>query len=223
MLHLLIKMTAERDGFGDVLAEGSDYLAHQAGVPELAVTVNGLDVPMHDPRAFAGMAAIYALSPRGACHVQGDVYSLDTGMSLEENLGLNAGDRFESSHEKGKIAARQLAWRNLYNALSLCIFLNPGAELLSTALESITGIARSPEALMRSGQRIMALKRLLNIRLGWSRAHDNIPDLLLQPLTGGTEGHVPDLERLLEGSYTELHWDIKSGVPLKEVVDKLLL
>ena len=37
---------------------------------------------MHDPRAFAGMAVTYALSPRGACHMQGDMYGVDAGQGF---------------------------------------------------------------------------------------------------------------------------------------------
>ncbi|UCG83148.1 MAG: aldehyde ferredoxin oxidoreductase family protein, partial [Dehalococcoidia bacterium] len=56
MVHRLIEMTAHREGFGDLLAQGSAALAEKFGVPELAVTVNRLEVPMHDPRAYSGMA-----------------------------------------------------------------------------------------------------------------------------------------------------------------------
>jgi aldehyde:ferredoxin oxidoreductase len=85
-------------------------------VPELAVTVKRLEVPMHDPRAFAGMAVTYALSPCGASHMQGDMYGVDMGQSVSSEFGIEYGDRFESSERKGGVAARQQAWRNLYNS-----------------------------------------------------------------------------------------------------------
>ncbi len=49
-VHRLISMIARREGFGDVLAEGSAALAERYGVPERAIVVNRLEVPMHDPR-----------------------------------------------------------------------------------------------------------------------------------------------------------------------------
>ncbi len=112
-VHRLIGLIARREGFGDVLAEGSARLAERFGVPELAVTVNRLEVPIHDPRAFHGMAAVYALSPRGACHMEGDMYGVDTGQGPAIELGILPGERLESSEEKGRIAARHQAWRNL--------------------------------------------------------------------------------------------------------------
>jgi aldehyde:ferredoxin oxidoreductase len=217
LVHRLIPMIARREGLGDLLAEGSAALAERFGVPDLAATVNRLEVPMHDPRAFVGMAVSYALSPRGACHMQGDMYSVDTGQGPAVELGIVPGDRLASTVEKGRVAARQQAWRSVYNALILCQFQNPGVERLLGALSSATGWDLGPEELLQTGMRILALKRLLNARRGLSRADDRLPRLLLKPLTeGGTEGTVPDLDIMLAGAYAELGWDPGSGMPTPE-------
>jgi aldehyde:ferredoxin oxidoreductase len=73
----LIEETARREGFGDLLAEGSLALARRYHSEELAAQVNGLEVAMHDPRASAGVAVSYLTSPRGACHNKSDAYWLD--------------------------------------------------------------------------------------------------------------------------------------------------
>ncbi|MCX8026161.1 MAG: hypothetical protein N3A60_13260, partial [Thermanaerothrix sp.] len=49
---VLLDQMARREGLGELLARGSQALAAHFGVPDLAVVVNGLEVPMHDPRAF---------------------------------------------------------------------------------------------------------------------------------------------------------------------------
>jgi aldehyde:ferredoxin oxidoreductase len=221
-MHRLIEMLARREGFGDVLAEGSASLAERFGVPELAVTVNRLEAPMHDPRAFAGMAVTYALSPRGACHMQGDVYSVDTGQGPPVELGVLPGDRFEATEEKGRVAARQQAWRNLYNAINLCQFQNPGVGRLLAALNGATGWGLEAEDLMTLGKRIVTLKRLLNLRRGLTRADDRLPDLLLKPLDdGGTEGTIPDMDVLMAGAYAEYGWDPETGKPSRETLEEL--
>jgi len=220
--HRLIEMIARRDGFGDVLAEGSASLAERFGVPELAVTVNRLEVPMHDPRAFTGMAVTYALSPCGAAHMQGDMYGVDMGQSAVPELGITEGDRLESSEEKGRIAARLQAWRDLYNALTLCQFQNPGAERLVAAVNSVTGWDLEVEDLMVLAKRSVTLKRMLNLRRGLTRANDRLPDLLMKPLKdGGTEGTVPDVEALLSGAYAEYGWDPETGRPTQETLKML--
>jgi len=221
MMHRLIEMIACREGFGEVLAEGSAALAERFGVPELAAVVNRLEVPMHDARAFAGMAVSYALSPRGACHMEGDMYSVDMGQCQAPELGIPPGDRFETTEEKGRIAARQQAWRNLYNALILCQFQNPGVERVLAALNGATGWGLQAGDLLTLGKRIVTLKRLLNLRRGLTRADDRLPDLLLKPLTSGTEGHVPHVQALLAGAYAEYGWDAETGRPARETLEAL--
>ena len=222
LVHHLIEMVARREGFGDVLAEGSSALAERFGVPELSVTVKRLDVAMHDPRAFAGMAITYALSPCGASHMQGDMYGVDMGQCQVPEIGITPGERFESSEEKGRIAARQQAWRNLYNALTMCQFQELGAERMLTALKCVTGWELSAEDLSNMGKRILTLKRMLNMRRGITRADDTLPSLLLKPLKeGGTEGNVPNMEVLLKGAYAELGWDPSTAGPTGETIAKL--
>jgi aldehyde:ferredoxin oxidoreductase len=223
-IHRLIEMIAHRRGFGNVLAEGSAALAEQFDSPGLAVTVNRLEVPMHDPRAFAGLAVSYALSPRGACHMQGDMYSVDIGQAPALELEIVPGDRFEATEAKGRIAARQQAWRNLYNALTLCQFYNPGVDRLLAVLNSVTGWSLEKPDLVALGKRIVTLKRLLNLRLGHEHLNDHLPELLLKPLPdGGTQGNVPDLDALLSGAYDEYGWDPQTGIPLQNMVKELQL
>lgn len=221
MAHTLITMMAKRDGFGAVLAEGVQAVAERFGVPELAVTVNKLAVPMHDPRAFNSMAATYALSPRGACHMQGDMYGVDTGQGPPFELGVIPGDRFDNTEDKGRIAARQQAWRNVYNAMTLCQFMNPGVERIVSALNVITGWELTTEDMMLLGMRIVTIKRLLNHRRGLNRSLEQMPELLLSPIEGGSDGNVPDAVTLLTGAYAEYGWDFATGNVLSETLVRL--
>jgi aldehyde:ferredoxin oxidoreductase len=217
----LIEMIARRDGFADVLAEGSSALAGRFGVPELAVTVNRLEVPMHDPRAFAGMAVTYALSPIGAAHMQGDMYGVDIGQNTVPELGIEPGDRFDSSRDKGRIGALNQAWRNLYNSLILCQLQDVGLEQVLAGINSVTGWGVDAGELKTMGKRIVTLKRMLNIRRGLIRAGDTLPELLLKPLAGETGGNVPDVEALLSGAYAEYGWDPETGCPTHHTLEEL--
>src|SRR5512140_1692068 len=172
MLFRVIELTGRREGFGAVLAEGNAALPERAGVPELSATVNRLEVPMHDPRAYLGMAITYALSPRGACHMQGDMYELDLGRSVDEEIGLVPGDRHENSVEKGRMAARLQAWRNLYNSLVLCQFENPGVQPLVSVLNAGTGWNSSGSDLITLGKNLVDGKRLLHFKLRLTKAND---------------------------------------------------
>ena len=220
--HHLVELIAHREGFGNLLAEGSAALAAHFGVPEKAAVVRNLEIPLHDSRSFSGMAPVYALSPRGACHLQGDMYGVDTGQGPPAELGIYPSDRFENSEEKGRITARAQAWRSVYNALTVCHFMNPGAEIILNALNAATGWEYSLEELLDTGKRIFSLKRVINHNLGSTKSDDRLPDFMLKPFQdGGTLGFVPDLELLLKGAYQEHGWDQETGMPTEETLANL--
>ena len=62
---------ANREGYGDVLAEGSERVAKQLGMgsEEFLTTVKGVEMGMHDPRHMEGMQHTYLLAPTGGDHM----------------------------------------------------------------------------------------------------------------------------------------------------------
>ncbi len=72
----LTRMTGLRQGFGNLLAEGSLRLARHYRHPELAMVSKGQEFAGYDPRGVQGMGPAYATSPIGASHMRGDpIYS----------------------------------------------------------------------------------------------------------------------------------------------------
>ncbi|MGC8827267.1 MAG: aldehyde ferredoxin oxidoreductase family protein, partial [Anaerolineae bacterium] len=167
----LTEWMARRQGIGDLLAQGSRAAAEHFGVPELAVHVSGMEVAMHDPRAYIGMALTYATSPRPGCHMQGDMYMLDSGDELPE-WGMAAGARDEQSAEKARMTALRQDWRCVTNSLIQCHLVHPPLELVLTMLNAAAGWDMDADELRRCGERIFNLKRLLNLRWGLTPAHD---------------------------------------------------
>ena len=81
-------------------------------------------------------------------------------------------------------------------------------------VSAATGREETVASLSLAGERIFTLKRLLNLRLGLTRADEVLPELLTRPLNiGGSEGFVPDVDLLLGEYYRERDWDIKTGRP----------
>jgi aldehyde:ferredoxin oxidoreductase len=212
--HTLLGMITRRQGFGDALAEGTKRLAARYGAEDLAVHVNGLELPAWDPRAVSGMAVVYATSPRGACHMQGDMYMVDMGMEFPE-VGILPSGRFRTRGKAGTVARLQ-DWRTLYNNAIMCIFVNPTPPLLAQLLSTSTGGPPDVEWWRRSGERTFHLKRALNNRLGVRRGHDRLPQRLLIPLSNGSLGRTPRMERLLEDYYAARDWDWETGKPSRE-------
>ncbi|MHA1332174.1 MAG: aldehyde ferredoxin oxidoreductase C-terminal domain-containing protein, partial [Candidatus Hodarchaeales archaeon] len=75
-----------------------------------------------------------------------------------------------------------------------------------------------------AGERIYNLQRLFNIREGITRKDDTLPKRLLEePLPEGpAEGHVIDLEPLLDLYYEYRGWD-HNGKPTLETLSRLNL
>ena len=61
---------AMREGYGDVLAEGSQRVAQKIGMgsEQFLTTVKGVEMGMHDPRHMPNMRQTYLLSPTGGDH-----------------------------------------------------------------------------------------------------------------------------------------------------------
>jgi aldehyde:ferredoxin oxidoreductase len=218
----LIEKTGRREGFGDLLAEGSLAVARRYDVEELAAQVNGLEVAMHDPRASSGVTLSYLTSPRGACHNKSDAYWLDMGRTMED-IGVGLLDRFE---EEGKAAlmVRHQNWRSAGDALITCLLVNMPSESLVGMLSAATGWDVTPTGLLEVGERILNLKRALNLRWGWDPRNEKLPGLLSRPLEdGGTAGYVPDLDRLLTDYYEARDWDRETGKPTARKLRELQL
>jgi len=216
----LIQLTARRQGLGDLLAEGSLALARHYGVEELAAQVNGLEVGMHDPRASAGVALSYLTSPRGACHNKSDTYWLDVGRTMED-LDIGMMDRFEEEG-KAELVVRHQNWRSACDALVSCILPYLPSDGLVAMLSAATGRDLTKEDLLRAGERILNLKRLLNLRWGLDVRNERLPGLLMEPLSdGGTAGYVPDVDKLLTDYYRVRQWERGTGKPTMDRLQEL--
>ncbi len=221
-IRQLIRMTAYREGFGDLIAEGSRRLAEGLGVPEEAVQVNGLEVAYHDPRGVSGMALVYATSPRGACHNQSDYFFVDWG-HVQPALGIEYFSRHAGA-EKAANVARHQDWRTVFNALVMCLFANIEPQLQVDLINAACGLDWSLEEMMHAGERAWNLKRLINLRLGLRREQEKLPKALLEAYAeGGAAGYVIPFDEMLQAYYQARGWDLQSGAPLPETLQRLRL
>jgi aldehyde:ferredoxin oxidoreductase len=216
----ILEMIAKREGIGDILADGADETALHYQVPEEAHTVNGLELPYHDPRAFFSMATVYATSSRGACHNNGDGYKMGLGVTVPE-IDLKCEDRFDDV-EAGRLAAKVQDFRAVYNGLIMCHFAMPTFTNTVKMLSYATGWDYSIVEVMTAGERINNLKRLLNRKMGLTKCNDSLPKIMKVSLEeGGTEGKLPDLETQLKEYYQIREWNPETGFPTKDCLQRL--
>ena len=216
----LIHQTAHLEGLGKILAQGARALGAHFGDPEAAAQVNGLEMAYQDPRGASGMALVFATSPRGACHNQGDYYMVEIGQAIEEiGVGLMAR---QAGAEKAENVARHQDWRTVGNALVLCQFANLAPEDVVELLTEATGFEYSVEDLLTAGERAWDLKRAINCRLGLTASHDRLPGHILQPLKdGAAAGYGLPFEAMMEAYYRVRAWDRATGRPTADRLMRL--
>ncbi|MHA2423956.1 MAG: aldehyde ferredoxin oxidoreductase family protein [Candidatus Thorarchaeota archaeon] len=213
----LLDKIANRDGIGNLMAEGTRIFGEKFGCGHLAVQVNDMDLAMHDPRGFSGLAVGYATSPRGACHMAADMYNVQMGQ-INEALGIESMDRFA---DEADLTAKHQNVRAMFNSSGLCSFYPCLAEDIVKLFQLTTGWDYSIEEFALTSERIFTLMRMMNLKLGYDTKKETLPELITRPLEGGTEGYVPNIEEQLNTWYEFRGWNRKTGKPSKEVLDKL--
>ncbi|MFW9830738.1 MAG: aldehyde ferredoxin oxidoreductase C-terminal domain-containing protein, partial [Candidatus Thorarchaeota archaeon] len=203
----------------DILAEGTRALGERYNASGAAVHVKGLEVACWGIRALFGNAAMYATSPRGGSHLDADIYWVLNGQVIPE-LGIDADDP-QTDEGMGKLVALTQNWRMVTNSLIMCLFATYSPNEVAQLYSLVTGTNTSPNQLMLIGERIITLKRLLNLKLGFTANDDIIPPHLLQPLEGPTRGMVPNLEKQLNDYYHYRDWDRQTGKPSAAALKKV--
>ena len=212
---------ARRQGLGDVLADGVRAAAEKLGpeAEEMAIHAKGLEIPMHDPRAFVDMAVNYATANRGGCHLEALSYWRGYGLEWEEWGQAGEHDRLDSAG-KAQVVYDFQNYLSVYNALGLCKFIIMGLVGPETVVEWLNlamGWDWDSGDLVRAGERLFNLKRLISLRLGVTRADDTLPRRLLTHArpSGSAAGVLPNLETMLEEYYQLRGWTAE-GVPTDE-------
>ncbi len=222
----MVEQVAFRKHLGDLLADGSLAAARKIGgdAEKLTVTVKGLEFPMHDPRAFWSMGINYAAGARGACHLEGLPFIVETGVPMPE-FGYNAKLNPRVTEGKALLAARMHNLMAVYNGLGMCKFyartFNPTP--LTEALNNLTGWQWTWEDLMKAGDRIFTLKRLYNTRLGVTREDDQLPHRILTLQKRGEEipNIPPEAFRKMMDEYYEIRGWTMDGLPTPETLSTL--
>ncbi len=179
-LLALIERIARREGIGELLADGSRAAARKIGngAEALTVEVKGLELPMHDARAFWSSALNYACGSRGACHLDAIAFAVESGVRIPE-FGYNSKLSPYSAEGKALLVKRMHDLMAVYNGTGMCKFYLRavgGPAWLAEAINMSTGWGLSHEELMTIGDRIFTLKRVFNVKAGVTKAADSLPE-----------------------------------------------
>lgn len=212
----LVEKTAYKEGFGKYLALGSKRLAEKFGAPDLSMSVKGLEMPAYDPRAIKGIGLNYATANRGGCHVTGYTIS-------PEVIGIP--EKIDPLTPDGKAE-----WVKIFQDLTCvvnstvnCLFTTfaIGAKDYAELLSAVTGWDISEEEIMKIGERIYNLERVMINKLGFDGKDDVLPKRLLEEKMpdGAGKGHVVELEKMKKEYYELRGWE--NGKPTQEKLKEL--
>lgn len=224
-----LRMMAFREGIGGLLADGVKAAARKTGKgsEKYAMHVKGLELPAYDVRGAKAHGLAWATSYTGADH--------NKGYAIQEVLNVpipHPVDRF-SNKDKGKITKwNQDMQTALFDSPIMCVLIFPIAlasvafENTAALLEAVTGFTYTEDELLKVGERINNLARAFNVREGFTRADDTLPErLLTEPVPDGNcKGRFfskDDLKFMLDEYYTARGWDIVSGAPTREKLMEL--
>ena len=193
-----------REGIGDVLANGVRATAEHFGHPEIGMHCKGQGIPAYDPRGMKGMGIGYATSNRGACHLR--------AYTPASELGLIP-DRSDPLEWKGKGELCKV-FQDLHafsDSLDLCKFsaFAEGPEEYAAQYAAMVGVEFTVDDVLRTGERIYNLERHYNNLAGFGEGSDTLPARYLEePSTmPGSEGHVCELDKMLEEYYAARGWE----------------
>ncbi len=213
----LVEQIAKREGIGDELAEGSFRFATKYGHPELSMSSKMQELPAYDPRGIQGYGLATATSVRGGDHVYAYMISPEI---------LGAPEKLDPYLLTGKpqwVKTLQDLTAAI-DALGMCLFTSfaVDAEDYADLFTATTGIKTDAEELLKTGERIWNLQKLYNIRRGFGRKDDTLPDRLLnEPLKeGAPTGQVSRVHEMLDEYYALRGWDA-DGVPTEAKLKEL--
>lgn len=233
----MIEKIAKREGFGNILAEGS-YRASEIigkGAKKYSMTVKKQEFPAHEPRGKWGVALGYAVSPTGADHLvaahdpwfetepdkDNDLTYMD--ISPMYYFGIRKPIKSKSlSPEKIRLFVHlQYLW-SLYNVLDLCIFIGvpefrmTSIDQIRELVNNVCGWDLSLWELIKIAEKGIHMARMFNYKNNILSDKDNLPERMFEPLESGVQIGAKinrdEFEESLKTYYEMMGWN-KKGIP----------
>jgi aldehyde:ferredoxin oxidoreductase len=224
LVETIKRMGTRKGWLGDVLAEGSMRAAEKIGkgAEKYANHIKGMELPGYDLRTLKTAALGFSVSYRGACHLRSGAYSPDVKGKV---------DRFKIEKGRGKIVMDGEDLYNVVDSLILCKFsrgvMYEGLKDMANYYTLATGLEMTPEELLKAGERINNLARVLNIREGkGTRKYDTLPWKIMNvpvPDEGVAKGAVVNQKEFdigLDDYYDVRGWT-KEGIPTSQKLKEL--
>jgi aldehyde:ferredoxin oxidoreductase len=214
----LTEMIGNREGFGDILANGVKKASEKIGKGSeaYAIHVGGQEYPAHDSRGGLGFGIGYGANPTPGRHTMGGEGPLPEGSLPEYDRGTLKGRGVP--HKIG------MSITSAYNAAGICMIVIGDAYMhikdLIEAFRTITGWDFNLEEMIKTGTRIETMRQAFNAREGVKTPWKHHPRMLGKPpkTVGPRAGATLDETELAKEYYEAMGWDVNTGKPNKQAL-----
>ena len=231
----LTEMIALRQGFGDLLAEGSARAAEKIGrgTDQFVMTVKKQEIAGQEPRAQKSMGLAAVTAARGADHLY--AFPVLDEVGFDEDIKKRFGEEYlpEMAERlnpkyKGLMVKQCEDFMVMVESAGLCKY---GTQIppeffyddVALALKIHNGLEFTRKELEEIGERVVNLNRLFNARRGITRKDDSLPRRLTHEKApvGPSAGEVVELDIMLDDYYRERGWNLETGLPTEETLERL--
>jgi aldehyde:ferredoxin oxidoreductase len=173
----------------------------------------------------------YAISETGADHITAFHDTLlqnPASITFQSAAPLGITEPLPARELSGKKSAMYALgenWCSLGRVIGFCYFGPAPRSFIQVdevlrAVRAATGWPVTVEELMRVGERATNLAHVFNVREGFSRRDDTLPDRLFTPLENGPLAGVGISREQFERAMTDLYiakgWNPETGAPTRE-------
>jgi aldehyde:ferredoxin oxidoreductase len=223
----LTEMIVNREGIGDILAEGVKRAAEKIGqgAEKFAIHAGGVELPMHDPKFDPGFAPVYQNDATPGRHTTSSYTYLELQV-LEKRFSkarkippLITQKRKHTYEDSGQPVAMDIFFKMLMDGVGACLFGTSvgGPMPLTEWINAATGWDLTSDDYLVIGERIQLLRHAFNVREGLNPVRDfKLHDRAWgnPPFDKGPHKKITiDMDTMSKSFYEAMRWDINTGKP----------
>jgi aldehyde:ferredoxin oxidoreductase len=223
----LLKMMGERQGFGDVLADGVKVAAEKIGrgAARFAYHVQGQELPMHDPKYYPGFAIGYHIDDTPGRHMHNNAWAVICPPDWLSGIGVEGAD-ITAYKGQGTNYMVLSAMSHFVNAAGACQFgwWSNNADFFYRFMTAVTDWPFDKEEARKAGERIASMRHAFNLREGHNPRKWVYPGIMVgdPPIGKGPLGQVTvDIDTLEREWLRAYHWDEETTVPDAKHLEEL--
>lgn len=224
----LVKKIINREGIGDILADGSKNASEIIGKnsQQYVITSLGSELPMHNPKLIHSLGFSYAYDPTPGRHTTASIDYMEAGSydKFEKKLKFPK-NRKKEYFQKVKSQVIATGFNQMLCSSGLCMMAPQyGFYPFLDLLNALTGWEMDIDECIKSGLRIQTLRQAFTLREGVNIAKNVLPGRAIgdpQDDRGPTKGAKVEYEKFYKDYCKEIGWNPDNGYPLETTLKNL--